>query len=192
MEGMKQFISLDENNKLLIRGNAVISEKGVIPSFDGEFVMYGGDVQKLMVLLNEGNYLRREEIQLRGDDGYFGGYFGHCGWNTFAILKDEQVAEMLKKQDATIKELREIEKRLSDNVKTRIECEKLLTAKIEMLEYERKALKKEIEEHKFTIKTLGAVNGVDDCKVLKDVTSECFNDSKGAIKRFFGWFKNKK
>lgn len=31
MEGMKQFISLDKNNKLLIRGNAVISEKGVIP-----------------------------------------------------------------------------------------------------------------------------------------------------------------
>jgi hypothetical protein len=192
MEGMKQFISLDENNKLLIRGNAVISEKGVIPSFDGEFVMYGRDVQRLMVLLNEGNYLRREEIQLRGDDGYFGGYFGHCGWNTFAVIKDEQVAEMLKKQDATIKELREIEKRLSDNVKTRIECEKTLTVKIDMLEAERKALKKEIEEYKFTIKTLDAVNGVDDCKVLKDVTSECFDDFKSALKRFFGWFKKKK
>jgi hypothetical protein len=154
--------------------------------------MYGADVQRLMVLLNEGNYLRREEMQLRGDDGYFGGYFGHCGWNTFAILKDEQVAETLKKQDATIKELWEIEKRLSDNVKTRLECEKLLTAKIEMLEDERKALKKEIEEHKFTIQALEAVNGVDDCKVLKDVTSECFNDFKSATKRFFGWFKKKK
>lgn len=188
MEEMKQFISLDENNKLLIRGNAIISEKGVIPSFDGEFVMYGGDVQRLMVLLNEGNYLRREEIQLQSDDGYF----GYCGWNTFAILKDEQVAEMLKKQDATIKGLREIEKQLSDNVKTRVECEKTLFAKIDMLEAERKALKKEIEEHKFTIKTLDMVNGVNDLEVLKDVTSECFDDSKGAIKRFFGWFKKKK
>lgn len=188
MEEMRQFISLDENNKLLIKGNAIISEKGVIPSFDGEFVMYGRDVQRLMVLLNEGNYLRREEIQLQSGDGFF----GCCGWNTFAILKDEQVAETLKKQDATIKELWEIEKRLSDNVKTRLECEKLLTAKIEMLEDERKALKKEIEEHKFTIQALEAVNGVDDCKVLKDVTSECFNDSKSAIKRFFGWFKKKK
>lgn len=181
MEGMKQFISLDENNKLLIRGNAIISEKGVIPSFDGEFVMYGSDVQRLMVLLNEDNYLRREEIQLQsGDD-----LFGYCGWNTFAILKDEQVAEMLKKQDATIKELR-------DNVKTRVECEKTLTVKIDMLEAERKALKKEIEEHKFTIKTLDAVNGANECEVLKDVTSECFDDFKSAIKRFFGWFKIKK
>ena len=185
MEGMKQFISLDENNKLLIRGNAVISEKGVIPSFDGEFVMYGRDVQRLLVLLNEGNYLRREEIQLRGDDGYFGGYFGRSGWNTFAILKDDQVAEMLKKQDATIKELREIEKQLSDNVKT-------LTVKIDLLEAERKALKKEIEEHKFTIKTLDALNGANDLEVLKDVTSECFDDFKSAIKRFFGRFKKKK
>lgn len=181
MEGMKQFISLDENNKLLIRGNAVISEKGVIPSFDGEFVMYGKDVRRLMVLLNEGNYLRREEIQLQsGDD-----LFGYCGWNTFAILKDEQVAEMLKKQDATIKQL-------SDNVKIRVECEKTLTAKIDLLEAERKALKKEIEEHKFTIKTLDAVNGCDELEVLKDVTSECFDDFKCALKRFFGWFKKKK
>lgn len=188
MEGMKQFISLDENNKLLIRGNAFISDKGVIPSFDGEFVMYGRDVQRLMVLLNEGNYLRREEVQLKSDDSCF----GCCGWNTFAILKDEQVAETLKKQDATIKELREIEKQLSNNVKTRLECEKTLTAKIDMLEAERKALKKEIEEHKFTIKTLDAVNGGNELEVLKDVTSECFDDFKSTIKRFFGRFKKKK
>lgn len=188
MEGMKQFISLDENNKLIIKGAAVISNKGVIPSFDGEFVMYGRDVQRLMVLLNEGNYLRREEIQLQSDDGFF----GFCGWNTFAVLNDEQVAEMLKKQDATIKELREREKLLSDNVKTRVECEKTLTVKIDALEAERKALKKEIEEHKFTIKTLDALNGANDLEVLKDVTSECFNDFKSALKRFFGRFKKKK
>lgn len=188
MEGVKQFISLDENNKLLIRGNAIISEKGVIPSFDGEFVMYGSDVQRLMVLLNEGNYLRREEIQLQsGDD-----LFGYCGWNTFAILKDEQVAEMLKKQDATIKELREREKLLNDNVKERVKIEKVLLAKIDMLESERKALKKEIEEYKFTIKTLDAVNGANDFEVLKDVAGECFDDFKSALKRFFGWFKIKK
>jgi hypothetical protein len=181
MEGMKQFISLDENNKLLIKGNAVISDKGVIPSFDGEFVMYGGDVQRLMALLNEGNYLRREEIQLQNDDGYF----GYCGWNTFAILKDEQVAEIIKKQDMTIKELSDIEKQLREDIKAHTEHEKVLKKRIE-------ALEKEIEEHKFTIQALEAVNGVDDCKVLKDVTSECFNDSKSALKRFFGWFKKKK
>lgn len=181
MEGTKQFISLDENNKLLIKGNAIISEKGVIPSFDGEFVMYGGDVQRLMVLLNEGNYLRREEIQLQSDDGYF----GYCGWNTFAILKDEQVAEIIKKQDMTIKELSDIEKQLREDIKAHTEHEKVLKKRIE-------ALEKEIEEHKFTIQALEAVNGVDDCKVLKDVTSECFNDFKGALKRFFGRFKKKK
>lgn len=192
MEGIKQVISLDENNKLIIKGAAVISNKGVIPSFDGEFVMYGRDVQRLMVLLNEGNYLRREEIPLRCDDGSLGFYGCGCGWNTFAVLNDEQVAEMLKKQDATIKELREREKLLSDKVKARVECEKTLSAKIDMLEAERKALKKEIEEHKFTIKTLDALNGANDLEVLKDVTSECFDDFKGAIKRFFGRFKKKK
>lgn len=181
MEGMRQFISLDENNKLLIRGNAVISEKGVIPSFDGEFVMYGADVQRLMVLLNEGNYLSRKEICLKDDDSLW----GHYGWSTFAILNDEQVAEILKKQDATIKELLEREKLLIDNVKT-------LTTKIDMLEAERKALKNEIEEHKFTIKTLDAVYSANDLEVLKDVTSECFDDFKGALKRFFGRFKKKK
>jgi len=188
MEGMKQFISLDENNKLLIRGNAIISDKGVIPSFDGEFVMYGRDVQRLMVLLNEGNYFRREEIQLQSDDGYF----GYCGWNTFAILNDEQVAEMLKKQDAMIKELREKEKLLRKDVEARTENEKVLTTENELLKKKIEALKKEIEEHKFTIKTLDAVNGGDELEVLKDVTSECFNDFKGALKRFFGWFKKKK
>ena len=163
----------------------LLARKGVIPSFDGEFVMYGSDVQRLMVLLNEGNYFRRKEIPLSCDDGSLG-FYGHgCGWNTFAILKDEQVAEILKKQDATIKEL-------SDNVKARIECEKTLIAKLDMLEAERKALKKEIEEHKFTIKTLDAVYSANDLEVLKDVTSECFDDSKSAIKRFFGRFKKKK
>ena len=181
MEGMKQFISLDENNKLLIRGNAIISEKGVVPSFDGVFVMYGSDVQRLMVLLNEGNYLRREEIQLSSDDGYF----GYCGWNTFAILKDEQVAEMLKKKDATIKELRDIEKQLSDNVKARIECEKTLTDKIDMLEADSEALKREIEVQL-------ALNGRDDSDVLKAAVDENVNDSKSVLKRFFGWFKKKK
>lgn len=188
MEGMKQFISLDENNKLLIKGNAIISENGVIPSFDGEFVMYGADVQRLMVLLNEGNYLRRKEIELSCDDGSLGFYGYGCGWATFAILKDEQVAEMLKKQDATIKELREIEKQLSDNVKTRLECEKTLTAKIEMLENERKALKKEIEKIEIQL----ALNGRDDSDVLKEAVDENVNDSKSAIKRFFSWFKKKK
>ena len=182
MEGMKQFISLDENNKLLIRGNAVISEKGVIPSFDGEFVMYGNDVQRLMVLLNEGNYLRREEIQLNSDDGYF----GYCGWNTFAILKDEQVAEMLKKQDATIKELREIEKQLSDNVKTRVECEETLLAKIDTLEAENKALKKENEEFRQWVEKLETRLG---CNVVNEPHD---GSTKGALKRFFGWFKKKK
>lgn len=181
MEGIKQVISLDENNKLIIKGAAVISDKGVIPSFDGEFVMYGRDVQRLMVLLNDGNYLRREEVQLSSDDSFLGCY----GWDSFAILNDEQVAEMLKKQDAMIKELR-------DNVKARIECEKTLTAKIDMLVAEKKALKKEIEEHKFTIKTLDALNSANDLEVLKDVTSECFDDFKGALKRFFGRFKRKK
>ena len=184
MEGMKQFISLDENNKLLIKGNAIISEKGIIPSFDDEFVMYGRDVQRLMVLLNEGNYLRREEILLSGDAGCF----DYCGWNTFAILKDEQVAEMLKKQDTTIKELRDIEKRLSDNVKTRVECEKELTVKIDMLEAERKALKKEIERLEIQL----ALNGRDDSDVLKKAVDENVNDSKSALKRFFSWFKKKK
>lgn len=179
---------LDENNKLLIKGNAIISDKGVIPSFDGEFVMYGRDVQRLMVLLNEGNYLRREEIRLQSDDGYF----GYCGWNTFAILKDEQIAEMLKKQDATIKELRDMEKLLRKDVEARTGNEKVLATENELLKKKIEALKKEIEEHKFTIQALEAVNGVDDCKVLKDVTSECFNDFKSATKRFFGWFKNKK
>lgn len=183
MEGMKQFISLDENNKLLIKGNAIISEKGVTTSFDGEFVMYGRDVQRLMVLLNEGNYLRREEILLSGDDGCF----GYCGWNTFAILKDEQVAEMLKKQDTTIKELRDIERRLSDNVKTRVECEKTLSVKIDMLEAERKALKKEIEKLEIQL----ALNGRDDSDVLKKAVDENVNDSKSALKRFFSWFKKK-
>lgn len=177
MEGMKQFISLDENNKLLIRGNAVISEKGVIPSFDGEFVMYGSDVQRLMLLLNEGNYLRREEIQLQSGDGCW----DYCGWNTFAILKDEQVAEMLKKQDATIKELR-------DNVKTRVECEKTLTVKIDMLEAERKALKRRIEGIEIQL----ALNGRDDSDVLKEAVDENVNNPKSALKRFFGWFKIKK
>ena len=188
MEGMKQFISLDENNKLLIRGNAIISDKGVIPSFDGEFVMYGNDVQRLMVLLNEGNYLRREEIQLNSDDGYFGFY----EWSTFAILKDEQVAEALKKQDATIKELREKEKLLRKDVEARTENEKVLTTENELLKKKIEALKKEIEEHKFTIQTLDAVNGANDLEVLKDVTSECFDDCKVALKRFFGRFKKKK
>lgn len=182
MEGMKQVISLDENNKLLIRGNAIISNKGVIPSFDGEFVMYGSDVQRLMVLLNEGNYLRREEIQLQSDDGYF----GYCGWNTFAILKDEQVAETLKKQDATIKELREREKLLSDNVKTRIECEKTLTVKIDTLEDERKALKKENDEFRQWVVKL-------ETRLGRNVVNEPHDGStKGVIKRFFGWFKKEK
>lgn len=160
MEGMKQSISLDKNNKLIIKGAAVISDRGVIPSFDGEFVMYGCDVQRLMVLLNEGNYLRREEVCLKSDDSCF----GYRDWRTFAILNDEQVAEMLKKQDATIKELK---KRIG-------------------------SLKKEIEEHKFTIKTLDALNSANDLEVLKDVTSECFDDFKGALKRFFDRFKKKK
>lgn len=160
MEGVKQIISLDKNNKLIIKGAAVISDKGVIPSFDGEFVMYGSDVQRLMVLLNEGNYLRREEVCLKSDDSCF----GYCDWRTFAILNDEQVAEMLKKQDA----------------------------KIDMLVAEKKALKKEIEELKFTVKTLDALNSANDLEVLKDVTSECFDDFKGALKRFFGRFKRKK
>lgn len=177
MEGMKQFISLDENNKLLIRGNAIISDKGVIPSFDGEFVMYGKDVQRLMALLNEGNYFRRKEIQLSSDDSFWGCY----GWSTFAILKDEQVAEILKKQDATIKELR-------DNVKTRVECEKTLTAKIDMLEAERKALKKKIERIEIQL----ALNGRDDSDVLKEAVDENVNNPKSALKRFFGWFKIKK
>lgn len=184
MEGMKQFISLDENNKLLIKGNAIISEKGVIPSFDGEFVMYGVDVQRLMVLLNEGNYLRREEIQIQSEDGFF----GYCGWNTFAILNDEQVADMLKKQDTAIKELREIEKYLSDKVKAHVECEKTLTVKIDTLEAERKALKKRIEEVEVQL----ALNGRDDSDVLKESVDENVDDSKGAIKRFFSWFKKKK
>lgn len=188
MEGMKQFISLDENNKLLIRGNAVISDKGVIPSFDGEFVMYGADVQRLMVLLNEGNYLRWEEIQLQSDDGYF----GHCGWNTFAILKDEQVAEMLKKQDTAINEFRDMEKMLRKDVKAHTENEKVLTTENELLKKRIEALKKEIEDYKFTIKTLDALNGANELEVLKDVTSECFDDFKSALKRFFGWFKKKK
>ena len=175
MEGMKQFISLDENNKLLIRGNAIISDKGVIPSFDGEFVMYGSDVQRLMVLLNEGNYLRREEIQLQsGDD-----LFGYCGWNTFAILKDEQVAEMLKKQDAMIKEL-------SDNVRARIECEKTLTVKIDTLEDERKALKKENDEFRQWVVKLETRLG---CNVVNEPHD---GSTKGVIKRFFGWFKKEK
>lgn len=175
MEGMKQFISLDENNKLLIRGNAIISEKGIIPSFDGEFVMYGSDVQRLMVLLNEGNYLRREEIQLQsGDD-----LFGYCGWNTFAILKDEQVAEMLKKQDATIKQL-------SDNVKARIECEKTLIAKIDMLKAENKVLKKKNEEFHQCVEKL-------ETRLGRNVVDEPHGgSSKGVINRFFGWFKKKK
>lgn len=188
MEGIKQVISLDENNKLIIKGSAVISNKGVIPSFDGEFVMYGWDVQRLMVLLNEGNYLRRKEICLGNDDRMW----GYSCWSTFAVLNDEQVAEILKKQETTIKELREREKQLSDNVKARIECEKTLTAKIDMLESERKAIKKEIEELEFTIKTLDALNSADDLEVLKDVTSECFDDFKSALKRFFGRFKKKK
>lgn len=182
MEGMKQFISLDENNKLLIRGNAIISEKGVIPSFDGEFVMYGSDVQRLMVLLNEGNYLRRKEIPLSND-----GMWGFYEWSTFAVLNDEQVADMLKKQDATIKELREIEKQLSDNVKTRVECEKTLLDKIDALEAERKTLKKEIERIEFQL----ALNGCDDSDVLKEAVDENVNDSKSAVKLFFGWFKKK-
>ena len=175
MEGMKQFISLDENNKLLIRGNAIISDKGVIPSFDGEFVMYGNDVQRLMVLLNEGNYLRREEIQLNSDDGYF----GYCGWNTFAILNDEQVAEMLKKQDAMINELR-------DNVKERIETKKTLLAKIDTLEAENKALKKENEEFRQWVEKLETRLG---CNVVNEPHD---GSTKGALKRFFGWFKKKK
>ena len=125
---------------------------------------------------------------MKDDDHFWGCY----NWATFAILKDEQVAEMLKKQDAIIKELRDIEKQLSDNVKARIECEKTLIAKLDMLEAERKALKKEIEEHKFVIKTLESLNGGDELEVLKDVTSACFVDSKSAIKRFLGWFKKKK
>lgn len=185
MEGMKQFISLDENNKLIIKGAAVISDKGVTPSFDGEFVMYGRDVQRLMVLLNEGNYLRREEIELSCNDGSLGFYGCGCGWATFAILKDEQVAETLKKQDATIKELKDMDKLLREDVKAHTEHEAMLEKRIE-------ALKKEIEEHKFTIKTLEAVNGANDLEVLKDVTSECFDDFKSALKRFFGWFKKKK
>lgn len=187
MEGMKQFISLDENNKLLIRGNAIISEKGVIPSFDGEFVMYGSDVQRLMVLLNEGNYLRRKEIPLSND-----GMWGFYEWSTFAVLNDEQVADMLKKQDTAIKELREKEKLLRKDVEARTENEKVLTTENELLKKKIEALKKEIEEHKFTIKTLDAVNGGNELEVLKDVTSECFDDFKCALKRFFGWFKKKK
>ena len=181
MEEMKQFVSLDENNKLLIRGNAIISEKGIIPSFDGEFVMYGSDVQRLMVLLNEGNYFKRKEICLKSDYSPLGCY----DLATVAILKDEQVAEMLKKQDTKIKEL-------SDNVKARIECEKTLTAKLDMLEAERKALKNEIDRHKFTIETLEMMNGGDELEVLKDVTSARFVVSKCAIKRFFSWFKKEK
>lgn len=180
MEGMKQFISLDENNKLLIRGNAVISEKGVIPSFDGEFVMRGSDVQRLMVLLNEGNYLKREEVQLQSDDGYWG-YCGSCGWSTFAVLNDEQVAEILKKQEATIKELREKEKQLSDNVKARIENEKVLAAENELL-------KKGIEEIEIQL----ALNGRDDSDVFKEAVDKNVNNPKSALKRFFGWFKIKK
>lgn len=175
MEGMKQFISLDKNNKLLIRGNAVISEKGVIPSFDGEFVMYGWDVQRLMVLLNEGNYLRREEIQLQSDDGFF----GCCGWNTFAILKDEQVAETLKKQDATIKELSDIEKQLRKDVKAHTEHAKVLATENELL-------KKENEEFRQWVEKL-------ETRLGRNVVNEPHDDStKGALKRFFGWFKNKK
>lgn len=188
MEGIKQIISLDENNKLIIKGAAIISDRGVIPSFDGEFVMYGRDVQRLMVLLNEGNYLRREEIRLNSTDGFWGCY----DWSTFAVLNDEQVAEMLKKQDATIKELREREKLLSNDVKAHTENEKILATENELLKKKIEALKKEIEEHKLTIKTLDALNGANDLEVLKDVTSECFDDFKGAIKRFFGRFKKKK
>lgn len=188
MEGMKQFISLDENNKLIIKGAAIISEKGVIPSFDGEFVMYGRDVQRLMVLLNEGNYLRREEIRLNSTDGFLGCY----DWSTFAILKDEQVAEMLKKQDTAIKEFRDMEKLLRKDVKAHTENEKVLTTENELLKKRIEALKKEIEDYKFTIKTLDALNGANELEVLKDVTSECFDDFKSALKRFFGWFKKKK
>ena len=176
MEGIKQVISLDKNNKLIIKGAAVISDKGVIPSFDGEFVMYGSDVQRLMVLLNEGNYLRRKEIQLNGDS-----FWECCGWSTFAVLNDEQVAEMLKKQDAMINELR-------DNVKERIETEKTLLAKIDTLESERETLKKHVEKIEIQL----ALNGRDDSDVLKPAVVENVNDFKGALKRFFGWFKKKK
>ena len=177
MEEMKQFISLDENNKLLIRGNAIISEKGVIPSFDGEFAMYGADVQRLMVLLNEGNYLRREKICLKDDDSLW----GHYGWSTFAILNDEQVAEIVKKQDMTIKELREMDKLLRRDVEAHTEHEKFLATKNELLE-------KRIEE----IKVQLALNGCDDGDVLKEAVDENINDFKSATKRFFGWFKKKK
>ena len=180
MEGIKQVISLDKNNKLIIKGAAVISDKGVIPSFDGEFVMYGSDVQRLMVLLNEGNYLRRKEIQLSCDDGSLG-FLGHgCGWATFAVLNDEQVAEMLKKQDATIKELREREKLLSDDVKARMENEKVLATENELI-------KKRVEEIEIQL----ALNGRDYSSDVLAV-DENINNSKGALKRFFGWFKKKK
>lgn len=177
MEGMKQFISLDENNKLLIRGNAIISEKGVIPSFDGEFVMYSADVQRLMVLLNEGNYLRRKEICLKDDDSLWGRY----GWSTFAILKDEQVAEMLKKQETTIKELSDMEKLLRKDVKAHTENERVLATENELL-------KKRIEKVEIQL----ALNGRDDSDVLKAAVDKNVNDSKSAIKRFLGWFKRKK
>lgn len=168
MEGIKQFITLDENNKLVIKGVAVISDKGVIPSFEGEFVMYGDDVQQLMVLLNAGNYLRRKEIQLSSDDSFLRCY----GWSTFAVLNDEQVAEMLKKQDAMIKELREREKQLSDNVNT--------------LEAENKALKKENDEFRQWVEKLETRLG---CNVVNEPHD---GSTKGALKRFFGWFKRKK
>lgn len=177
MEGIKQFISLDENNKLIIKGAAVISDKGVIPSFDGEFVMYGGDVQRLMVLLNEGNYLRRKEICLKDDDFLWGRY----GWSTFAVLNDEQVAETLKKQDATIKELKDMDKLLRKDIKAHTEHEKMLATKNELL-------KKRIGE----IEVQLALNGCGDSDVLKESVDENVNDSKGVIKRFFGWFKKKK
>lgn len=177
MEGMRQFISLDENNKLLIKGAAVISDKGVIPSFDGEFVMYGTDVQRLLVLLNEGNYLRREEVQLSSDGDFLGCY----GWSTFAILKDEQVAETLKKQDTTIKELRGMDKLLREDVKAHTKREEVLATENELL-------KKRIEE----IEVQLALNGRDDSDVLKEVVDENINETKGALNRFFGWFKKKK
>lgn len=183
MEGMKQFISLDENNKLLIRGNAIISDKGVIPSFDGEFVMYGSDVQRLMVLLNEGNYLRRKEIPLSN-----GGMWGFYEWSTFAVLNDEQVADMLKKQDTAIKELREKEKLLRKDVEARTENEKVLTTENELLKKKIEALKNEVEKIEIQL----ALNGRDDCDVLKAAVDENVNDFKSTIKRFFGWFKKKK
>ena len=177
MEEMKQFISLDKNNKLLIKGNAIISEKGVMPSFDGEFVMYGSDVQRLIVLLNEGNYLRRKEICLNSDDCLWGSY----KWSTFAILKDEQVAEMLKKQDATIKELGDIEKQLRKDVEKHTEHERVLATENELL-------KKRVEE--IEIKLI--LNGRDDSEVLKEAVDENVNDSKGVLKRFRDWFKKKR